>query len=186
MLLLAHLGYTTAAVGVSEKLNLKRHLDYRLVALMAILPDVVDRALYVFALPGAQSGRLFAHTLVFCLVLLAVFVVIRRDLWVYGLLPLFHLLMDMQGLSAQQFFWPLLDADLSSVHIPGGLAETAGQSYADRVGDRIHDILDTYGRAGILSLLIEAGGLATLVLLTLKSRLYDRRRLARLVATGDI
>jgi hypothetical protein len=175
LLLLAHLGYTTAAVRVSQKLALKRHLDYRLVALMAILPDIIDRALYVFAVPGAQSGRLFAHTLIFSLVVLAVSVVIRRDLWIYGILPLFHLLMDLQGLSAHQFFWPFLGPDLDNLQIPAGLTEAAGQSYGDRIGDRIRDILDTYSRAGTLSLLIEGGGLVAVVILTLKSRLYDRR-----------
>ena len=60
MLLLAHIGYTTGAVRISQEFALRRSLDYRLVVLMAILPDVIDRALYTFVIPGAQSGRLFA------------------------------------------------------------------------------------------------------------------------------
>lgn len=186
MLLLAHLGYTTGAVRISQKFALNRPLDYRLVALMAILPDVIDRSLYVFVIPGAESGRLLAHTLLFNLVLLAILMAIRRDLWIYGILPLLHLLMDLQGLSTHELFWPFLGAALSNVHIPAGLAETAGQSYGDRVGDRIHDVLGTYSGAGFRSLLIDAGGLLALVILTLKSRLYHRKRLVRLVATGDI
>ena len=186
MLLLAHLGFTTGAVGISQRFVLKRHLDYRLIALMAILPDLVDRPLHVFVIPGAQSGRLFAHTLIFSVVLLAGLVVIRRDLWIYSILPLFHVLMDFQGMSAQQFFWPFLGADLSNVHISAGLAETAGQSYADRVADRIQETLGTYGGAGVRSLLIEAGGVVVFVALALASRLYDRRRLAHLAATGDM
>ena len=186
MLLLAHLGYTTGAVRISQKFALSRPLDYRLVALMAILPDVIDRLLYVFVIPGAESGRLLAHTLLFNLVLLAILVAIRRDLWIYSILPLVHLLMDLQGLSAHQLFWPFLGADLNNVHIPAGLAETAGQSYGDRIGDRIDDVLATYSGSGFQSFLIEAGGLVALVIMALKSRLYERRRLARLVATGDI
>jgi hypothetical protein len=186
LLLLAHLGYTTGAVRISQKFALNRPLDYRLVALMAILPDVIDRSLYVFVIPGAESGRLLAHTLLFNLVLLAILMAIRRDLWIYGILPLLHLLMDLQGLSTHELFWPFLGAALSNVHIPAGLAETAGQSYGDRVGDRIHDVLGTYSGAGFRSLLIDAGGLLALVILTLKSRLYHRKRLVRLVATGDI
>jgi len=92
----------------------------------------------------------------------------------------------LQGLPANQFFWPFLGLDLGNVHIPGGLVETAGQSYGDRIGDRIHGILDTYSGADVQSVLIDAGGLAALVILALKSRLYDRRRLARLVASGEI
>jgi len=186
LLLLAHLGYTAGAVRIGQKFGLWRSIDYRLVALMAILPDVIDRPLHLFVIPGSQSGRLFAHTLVFNLVLLAVLVAIRRGLWIYGLLPLLHLTMDLEGSSAQQLFWPFLGPDLGNVHIPGGLLESAGQSYGDRVGDRIHCILSTYSGAGVRSLLIDASGLAALVTLTLKLRLYDRRRLAHLAATGDI
>jgi hypothetical protein len=186
LLLLAHLGCTTGAVRISQKLVLKRPLDYRLVLLMAILPDVIDRLLYVFVIPEAESGRLFAHTLLFNLVLLAILVAIRRDLWIYGVLPLGHLLLDLECPSAHQLFWPFLGADLHNIHISTCLAETAGQSYADRIGDRIGNVLVTYGEAGFRSLLIDAAGLAVLVILTVRSRLYEPRRLARLIATGRI
>jgi hypothetical protein len=185
LLLLAHLGLTAGAVRISQRFVLKRRVDYRLVALMAILPDLVDRPLHIFVIPGAQSGRLFAHTLIFSLVLLASLVAIRRDLWIYGILPLFHVLMDFQGMSAEQFFWPFLGADLSNVHISAGPAETVGQSYADRVGDRIHDILGTYTGAGFWSILIDAVGLVALLVLAVKSGLRDRGRVARLAETGD-
>jgi hypothetical protein len=184
LLVLAHLGYTTGAVGISQKFALKRPLDYRLVLLMAILPDVIDRFLYVFVIPEAESGRLLAHTLLFNLVLLAILVAIRRDLWIYGVLPIGHLFLDLQCPSAHQLLWPFLGADLHNIHISTCLAHTAGQSYGDRIGDRIQDILGTYSGASFRSVLIEAAGLAVLVILTLRSRLYEPRRLARLIATG--
>jgi hypothetical protein len=117
-------------------------------------------------------------------VLLAVLVAIRRDLWIYGILPLLHLLMDLQGLSAHQLFWPFLGADLSNIQISTCLAHTAGQSYGDRMGDRLGDVLGTYSGAGFRSLLMDAAGLAVLVILAVRSRLYEPRRLARLIATG--
>jgi hypothetical protein len=186
LLVLAHLGYTTGAVRISQKFVLKRPLDYRLILLMAILPDVIDRFLYVFVIPGAESGRLVAHTLLFNLALLAILVAIRRDLWIYGVLPLGHLLLDLQCMSAHQLFWPFWGADLSNIHISTCLAETGGQSYGDRIGDRIGAILGTYSGAGFRSVLIDAAGLAVLVILAVRSRLYEPRRLARLVTTGRI
>jgi hypothetical protein len=186
LLILAHVGYTTGAVGISQKFALRRPLDYRLVVLMAMLPDVIDRALYVFVIPGAEGGRLFAHTLLFNLVLLAVLVAIRRDLWIYGVLPLVHLLLDLEGLSAGQFFWPFLGADLSNVQIPNGLGEAAGQPYTDRVGDRLEDIFGTYGEASVRSFLIDAGGLVVFMVLAVKAKLYQWPRLRRLIATGSI
>jgi hypothetical protein len=186
LLLLAHIGYTTGAVRISQKLALRRPLDYRLVVLMALLPDVIDRALYVFVIPGAEGGRLFAHTLLFNLALLAALVAIRRDLWVYGVLPIVHLLLDLGGLSAEQLFWPFLGADLSNVEIHGGLGAAAGQPYADRVGDRIEAILGTYGGASVQSFLIDAGGLAALMVLAVGAKLYQWPRLRRLIAVGNI
>jgi hypothetical protein len=186
LLLLAHLGCTTGAVRISEKFILNRPLDYRLVALMAILPDIIDRFLYVFVIPGAESDRLFAHTLPFNLVLLAVLVAIRRDLWIYAVLPLGHLLLDFQCLAGHQFFWPFWGADLNNVHISTGLTEAVGQSYGDRVRDRILDVLGAYGGASFRSLLIDAGGLVALVMLTLRYKLHHRRRLAQLMATGHV
>ena len=186
MLVLAHVGYTTAGVKISQKFALRRPLDYRLVVLMAILPDVIDRTLYAFVIPGAEGGRLFAHTLLFNLALLAALVAIRRDLWIYGLLPLVHLLFDLESLSAEQLFWPFLGADLSNVEIPGGLAETSGQPYAERVRDRIEDILGTYGGASVRSFLIDAGGLAALMVMAVRAKLHQWRRLRRLIALGSI
>jgi hypothetical protein len=186
LLLLAHLGCTAGAVRISQKFILNRPLDYRLIALMAVLPDVIDRFLYVFVIPEAESGRLVAHTLLFNLVLLAILVAIRRDLWIYGVLPLGHLLLDLQCLSAHQLFWPFWGADLKNIQISTCLAETADQSYADRIGDRIQDVLGTYRGAGFRSLLIDGAGLVALVILALRSRLYETSRLARLIATGRI
>jgi hypothetical protein len=71
---------------------------------MAILPDVVDRSLYVFVIPGPESGRPLAQALLLNLVLLAILVEVRQDLRVYGVLPLVDLLLDLEGLSARQFF----------------------------------------------------------------------------------
>lgn len=118
--------------------------------------------------------------------LLTVLVPIRRDLWIYGVLPLVHLLFDLQGLWADQLFWPFLGADLGNVQIPGGLGDAAGQPYADRVGDRIEDIFGTYGGASLWSHLIDAGGVVALVLVAYGAKLYRRSRLERLVLAGRI
>ncbi len=94
--------------------------------------------------------------------------------------------LDLGGLSADQLFWPFLGADLSNVEIPGGLGEAAGQPYTDRMGDRIEDILGTYSGARLWSLLIDAGGLAALLVLAVKAKLYQWPRLWRLIAAGSV
>ena len=161
---------------------------------MAILPDIIDRFLYVFVIPGAESGRLFAHTLIFNLALFVVLVAIRRDLWIYGLLPIAHLALDLPvfglcphwGDSLHQLFWPFLGSDLANIHIPGGLIETAGQSLGERIMDRIGDPFRTYGDSSLRSLFIEAVGLTVLTMLAIWGRLYEWSRLRQLVSAGRL
>jgi hypothetical protein len=194
LLLLAHIGYTAGGVRILDKFALRRPLDYRLVVLMAILPDIIDRFLYVFVIPGAESGRLFAHTLVFNLALFVVLVAIRRDLWIYGLLPIAHLALDLPvfslcphwGDSLHELLWPFLGSDLGNVHIPGGLTETAGQSLGERIMDRIGDPFGTYAQASLRSLLIEVAGLTVLTILAVWGRLYEWSRLRQLVSAGRL
>jgi len=78
MLIASHVGYTLGGMWAAQRAGLRRPIDFRLVAFMALLPDVVDRALYAFLLPGAQGGRLIAHTLLFHLALLLVLAMARR------------------------------------------------------------------------------------------------------------
>lgn len=194
LLLLAHIGYTAGGVRILDKFALRRPLDYRLVVLMAILPDIIDRFLYVFVIPGAESGRLFAHTLVFNLALFVVLVAIRRDLWIYGLLPIAHLALDLPVFSPcphwrdslHELLWPFLGSDLGNVHIPGGLTETAGQSLGERIMDRIGDPFRTYAQSSLRSLLIEVAGLTVLTILAVWGRLYEWSRLRQLVSAGRL
>src|SRR3990172_7065059 len=146
MLLLGHVGYTVGGGWAAQRLRLKNPVDFRLIAFMAIFPDVVDRALYVLFIPDAASGRLIAHTLVFQLALFAVLVVIRRGFWVYGLASLLHLALDGQGLSAEQVLWPVLGSGLENVEIVSGSA--AGKSTSEALRHLV--VLSSYGQAGNL------------------------------------
>ena len=184
MLLLGHVGYTVGGGWAAQRLRLKNPVDFRLIAFMAIFPDVVDRALYVLFIPDAASGRLIAHTLVFQLALFAVLVVIRRDFWIYGLASLMHLALDGQGLSAEQVLWPVLGSGLENVEIVSGSAAVAGQSYGERVFDRLQDITSTYGNAGMVAILLDIGGLIVLSAFAIWAKLYERGQLLLLARRG--
>src|SRR3989304_152204 len=144
MLLLGHVGYTVGGGWVAQRLRLKNPVDFRLLTFMALFPDIIDRGLYLLILPDAASGRLIAHTLAFQLVLFAVLVVIRREFWIYGLASLVHLALDAPG-SAEQVLWPVLGSGLENVEIVSGSAAVVGQSYGERVFDRLPGITSTSG-----------------------------------------
>lgn len=186
MLVLAHVGYTVGGGWAAQRLRVRNAVDFRLLAFMAIFPDVVDRALYVFIIPDAESGRLLGHTLVFQLALFAVLVAIRRDFWIYGLASLMHLALDAQGLSPEQVFWPVLGPGLENVHIVSGSAAAAGQSYGGRVLDRLQSVANTYAQSGPVAILLDIGGLTVLIAFAIGARLYERSRLLLLVWRGRV
>ena len=145
---------------MAQRLRLKNPVDFRLLALMAFFPDIVDRALSFLIVPEAQKGRLIAPTAVFQLASLSALVAIRRSFWFYGVASLAHLALDAQGLPTKHAFWPLLGSELENVNIVRGSAGAAGQSFGERVLGRLKVITNTYSKADMRAILLECGGLA--------------------------
>ena len=75
MLLFGHLGITLAATQTfavlwQGKKRFSESIDYRLVLLGSMLPDIIDKPLGGFIFKDALgSGRIYAHTLIFLLLL---------------------------------------------------------------------------------------------------------------------
>lgn len=184
MLLLAHVGYTVVGGWAAQRLRLKNTVDFRLLAVMAVLPDIIDRTLFLFIIPDAQSGRLIAHTLAFQLALLAALVIIRRGFWIYGLASLMHLALDSQTLAASQALWPLLGSGLENVQIGGGEAPGAGHSFGERVLDRLEVDGSNYTSLDLIDILFEVGGLILLTAFAISTRIFERHHLLSLLLRG--
>jgi inner membrane protein len=87
-------------------------IDYRFVILGSILPDLIDKPLGVFILADELSnGRVFAHSLLFVLLLLAAALVWWRTagpaLSCLALGSAAHLILDRLWEEPQTLFWPL-------------------------------------------------------------------------------
>ena len=88
-------------------------LDYRLLLVGSVLPDIIDKPLGIWLLRETlSSGRVFAHTLLFATVLVGVglyLYVTRRRLGVLSLAlgTLAHLVLDQMWLNPRTLFWPL-------------------------------------------------------------------------------
>ena len=88
-------------------------LDYRLLLVGSILPDIIDKPLGIWLLRETlSSGRIFAHTLVFAAVLAGVglyFYVKRRWLGALCLAlgTVAHLILDQMWLNLRTLLWPL-------------------------------------------------------------------------------
>ena len=138
MLLLGHIGITAGAVKVCELLGVVDEVaedrkpgsmrispwrllgkirdkiglvDYRLVILSSLLPDIVDKPLWFFTGMFA-SGRDFSHTFLFNLALLigGIALVRRGKSWllVVSLASFMHLILDEIWKSPATLWWPLL------------------------------------------------------------------------------
>lgn len=157
MLLLGHVGYTVGGGWAVRRLGGKKPVDFRVLAFIAILPDIIDRSLFLVVL-DTSSGHLIAHTILFQLLLLTVLVAIRREFWIFGVASLLHLVLDFEGLSAEQAFWPVLGSDLAHIGIVDADVLTAGQSFFDRAWDRLGAESGSYSHAGARALLLDLVG----------------------------
>ncbi len=93
--------------------NSVSEIDYRLPMIGAILPDLIDKPVWLLAGGGvAFSGRDYTHTLLFNLILLTgglFFLAYRkRELFIISLSSLGHLVLDQLWNSPATLFWPLL------------------------------------------------------------------------------
>lgn len=103
MLLFAHLGLTLVAA------RFLKWIDPRFLSLGALLPDIVDKPVGLFIYGSMGHGRIFAHTLLFVLVLILISLA-SRDPRAASLSTgvLAHLFLDAVWLSPAILLWPLL------------------------------------------------------------------------------
>jgi hypothetical protein len=172
VLILSHIGYTVAAADGLRRGVKTPPFDLRIVAFMALLPDIIDRTLYLFVFDNALSSRLIAHTLLFNLALLIALTAVNRRWWVYGAASMFHLVLDSVPPSIawwHQVFWPFLGADLEYLRFATELSSTADVVTGGLV-DRIVKIMGSYLNAPLWYLMLEPIALAVIVLYVMRWR----------------
>jgi len=99
---IAHLGIPLLPFIATRK----NPIDYRLLLIGCLLPDIIDKPLGHLIL-SENNGRIFAHTILFSLVILLLAIRFRR------LLPLSlgistHQFLDLMYLDPEGAFWPLM------------------------------------------------------------------------------
>ncbi|MFA5384805.1 MAG: metal-dependent hydrolase [Eubacteriales bacterium] len=135
MLLLAHLGITLAAARGLEKVLVNRGLlktpeliDYRLVLVGSMLPDIIDKPLGCLILrESLGNGRVYCHTLVFLLFLFGIGIFTWYKLKRPGFLALAggsfaHFVLDGMWLYPSTFFWPAYGWGFAKDNTEGWLA----------------------------------------------------------------
>ena len=138
MLVLAHTGITLGAAalvagavkkspsGWKNRLwhpiaALSDYLDIRLLIIGSLLPDIIDKPIgqYIFR-DTFENGRIFAHTLLFLVLISAAgFFIFRkwRQTWLLVLAggTFAHLVLDQMWLIPATLFWPLMGLEFPRI-----------------------------------------------------------------------
>lgn len=174
MLIVGHMGLTIAIVYTFHRMRSPRlDLDYRLVILGSLLPDIIDKPIgYVIFQKYYENGWIYGHTLLFSVVLLILSYSIATKYSVLGFSTLLHLIEDgvvtyMPG----TFFWPLLGWNFSKngEFTSKWIEYTISSLYTD------HYIQIT-----------EVAGLTVISYLILRHRLYVKSNLIAFIKNGKL
>lgn len=116
MVLFGHLGITLATVRTFEKAVLRKEnnpADYRWILIGSLLPDIIDKPVGHLLLGEAlNNGRLYAHTLIFLLLIAALgFYFLRRrkrpEIMLLASCCFVHYVLDSMWRYPETLFWPL-------------------------------------------------------------------------------
>jgi len=178
MLPTAHVEFTWALANALQRASPNgrwKDVDYRLLALAAVAPDVLDKPLAVFVFPDEHAALLHGHTLLLHAgVWGAVAVAGRLRRGIPYLLALSgHLIADRMWGHASTLLWPFRGRQFHQWKDVGS-PKAFLRAYADII---LHEPkLQAF----------EAAGLALLVWVMADRRLYRKRELRRFLRSGRV
>ncbi len=127
----SHVAYTLAALSeIQARTGRFQQADYRLVALAALGPDLIDKPLaWAYFYRRYKSAVLFAHTLLAHLAVLLLAMGRARPLLVYALAFNGHALADRLWFFRDTWYWPLRGWHFHVWRKQGSEQQTIGLAY---------------------------------------------------------
>jgi membrane-bound metal-dependent hydrolase YbcI (DUF457 family) len=131
MFIFGHIGITLGIFYLLSRLFPKKNIpvDFKWIAFGALLPDFIDKPLgRIFLAETIGSGRIFAHTLIFAILLgLAAYYIFYHKGWTAPLIiagaSFCHVLEDQMWNSPRAFLWPFLGWEFPRDTFSGGFIE---------------------------------------------------------------
>jgi hypothetical protein len=172
----SHVAYTWLALSLAQEARLvDEDVDYRLIALAAMGPDLIDKPLALaYFYKRYRSAVLFAHTLIANLVV--AYLTLRRNSASrsYGAAFLGHALLDRLWFFPSTFYWPFRGWRFHVWRKQGSEQEKISRAY-------------WYAFTRRPELWIwELGGLLALACFIWRRRLYRRDRLTEFILRGRV
>lgn len=172
----SHIAYTWLALSTAQDvLGVAPEADYRMIALAAVGPDLLDKPLAAaYFYRRYRSAVLFAHTLVTNLLIIWVTLARFPQVWVYTSAWVGHAVLDRLWFFPRTFYWPLRGWRFQEWRKQGSEQEEIGKAYVSAFAKRRE--LWAW----------EVGGLLALAFFVWRHKLYRRERLASFVLTGRV
>ena len=173
MLPAGHIEYTWGALNLLQrKARLFEGADYRVAALAALLPDLVDKPLSLLIFTDSKTSQGLAHTLLVHLLVSLIVLIWWRKGFVYALAFNGHLLADRIWLYPRTLFFPFLGWQFEPWRFMGS-PEAMLDAYTEIV---------TYP----LIIILESIGLVILSWLVVTCHLYRWENLMAFLASGRL
>jgi hypothetical protein len=170
-----HIAATWGVAAVAQQHNAKlARLDYRLLAVCALLPDIIDKPLAILVFTDAPTSQLIAHSLLFNLVLLIGVLFLWRATVLYVLAFNAHLLADRMWNHTESFWWPIFGWRTFWAYKSMNTAEEMFNMYVD--------IIVRYPQVWV----VEFVALAILAWFGVRYRLYQWPRMRAFLWTGRV
>ena len=172
----AHVAYTWLALSLAQtKLGISRDADYRLIALAAVGPDLIDKPLaWAYFYRRYKSAVLFAHTLLAHLTIIVLTVFRAPHLWLHATAFVGHIVLDRIWFFPDTFYWPFRGWQFHVWGKRGSEQEKIGLAY-----------WFAFTRRPELWIW-ELGGLLALAIFVWRHRLYQPPRLWGFLLTGKV
>jgi membrane-bound metal-dependent hydrolase YbcI (DUF457 family) len=166
MFIFGHLGITLGSFHLASKVpGTTIPPDVKMIALGAMLPDLIDKPLGEFILAGSvANGRIIGHTLLlfFVISMAGAYICKKRQnlsLLIISAAALLHLLEDRIWETPQTFFWPFLGWEF-----PDKYSGTGG------IGYFLEILLRSYTPSSGSAFIAEVAGMAILAIMFYRSR----------------
>jgi len=152
----------------------EKHLDYRLLAFCALLPDLIDKPLAIWVFTDSHSAQNVAHALLPNLALMLIALLWQRRALPYVLAFNAHLIADRMWNHTETFWWPLFGWDVfwqfKFMNTPQAMLDT------------YLDIVQRYPQVWVVELI----AVAYLVWFVGKSKLFLWKNLNHFLRTGRL
>ncbi len=171
-------GHVAATWGVASLLQQNNsrlaRLDYRLLAICALLPDLIDKPLAVLIFTESQSSQSIAHSLLFHAALLVIALLWWQPALPYVLAFNAHIVLDRMWNHTESFWWPVFGWDVLWTFKPMNTPEAMLNVYLD--------IITRYPQVWVFEII----GVIVLVWFIRRHRLYCWNSLKQFILTGRV